>query len=53
MLPSTGCDTKYRPRPLLSLLSPSTARCGCGGIQGPLSKDCSFDFVCIPDNKRV
>ena len=26
---------------------------GCGGIQGPLFKDGSFDFVCIPDNKRV
>jgi hypothetical protein len=26
---------------------------GCGGIQGPLLKDGSFDFVCIPDNKRV
>jgi Nucleotide modification associated domain 3 len=25
----------------------------CGGIQGPLFKDGSFDFVCIPDNKRV
>lgn len=26
---------------------------GCGGIQGPLFKDGSFDFVCIPDYKRV
>jgi Nucleotide modification associated domain 3 len=26
---------------------------GCGGIQGPLFRDGSFDFVCIPDNKRV
>ena len=26
---------------------------GSGGIQGPLFKDGSFDFVCIPDNKRV
>jgi hypothetical protein len=26
---------------------------GCGGIQGPLFKDGSFDFVCIPDSKRV
>jgi hypothetical protein len=26
---------------------------GCGGIQGPLFKDGSFDFVCIPDKKRV
>lgn len=26
---------------------------GCGGIQGPLFKDESFDFVCIPDNNRV
>src|ERR1700733_7048632 len=26
---------------------------GCGGIQGPLFKDGTFDFVCIPDNKRV
>lgn len=26
---------------------------GCGGIQGPLFDDGSFDFVCIPDNKRV
>jgi len=26
---------------------------GCGGIQGPLFTDGSFDFVCIPDNKRV
>src|SRR5947209_9645852 len=26
---------------------------GCGGIQGPLFKDGSFDFVCIPDRKRV
>jgi len=26
---------------------------GCGGIQGPLFKDGSFDFVCIPDNKQV
>ena len=24
---------------------------GCGGIQGPLFEDGSFDFVCIPDNK--
>lgn len=26
---------------------------GCGGIQGPLFKDGSFDFVCIPDIKGV
>jgi len=26
---------------------------GCGGIQGPLFKDGSFDFVCIPDNHGV
>ena len=26
---------------------------GCGGIQGPLFKDGSFEFICIPDNKRV
>jgi hypothetical protein len=26
---------------------------GCGGIQGPLFKDGSFEFVCIPDNKQV
>jgi hypothetical protein len=26
---------------------------GCGGIQGPLFGDGSFEFVCIPDNKRV
>jgi hypothetical protein len=26
---------------------------GCGGIQGPLFSDGSFDFVCIPDNKGV
>src|SRR6266581_3599037 len=26
---------------------------GCGGIQGPLFEDGTFDFVCIPDNKRV
>lgn len=26
---------------------------GCGGIQGPLFKDGSFEFVCIPDNKGV
>ncbi len=26
---------------------------GCGGIQGPLFQDGSFEFVCIPDNKRV
>lgn len=26
---------------------------GCGGIQGPLFSDGSFEFVCIPDNKRI
>ena len=26
---------------------------GCGGMQGPIFKDGTFDFVCIPDNKRV
>ena len=26
---------------------------GSGGIQGPLFKDGSFEFICIPDNKRV
>ena len=26
---------------------------GSGGIQGPLFKDGTFDFVCIPDKKRV
>lgn len=26
---------------------------GCGGIQGPLFKDGTFEFVCIPDNNRV
>lgn len=26
---------------------------GYGGIQGPLFKDGSFDFVCIPDNQGV
>jgi hypothetical protein len=26
---------------------------GCGGIQGPLFDDGSFEFICIPDRKRV
>lgn len=26
---------------------------GCGGIQGPLFADGSFEFICIPDNKKV
>jgi hypothetical protein len=26
---------------------------GCGGIQGPLFEDGTFQFICIPDNKRV
>lgn len=26
---------------------------GCGGIQGPLFKDGSFEFICIPDKKRI
>jgi hypothetical protein len=26
---------------------------GCGGIQGPLFEDGTFEFVCIPDNKGV
>jgi hypothetical protein len=26
---------------------------GSGGIQGPLFKDGTFEFICIPDNKRV
>lgn len=26
---------------------------GCGGIQSPLFADGAFEFVCIPDNKRV
>lgn len=26
---------------------------GSGGIQGPLFKDGSFEFICIPDKKRV
>lgn len=26
---------------------------GCGGIQGPLFSDGTFEFVCIPDRKRV
>ena len=26
---------------------------GCGGIQSPLFADGSFEFVCIPDSKRV
>src|SRR5262245_49729486 len=26
---------------------------GCGGIQGPLFDDGSFEFVCISDNHRV
>ena len=26
---------------------------GCGGIQGPLFKDETFEFISIPDNKRV
>jgi hypothetical protein len=26
---------------------------GCGGIQGPLFEDGTFEFLCIPDNKRV
>ncbi len=26
---------------------------GCGGIQSPLFADGSFEFICIPDNKRV
>jgi hypothetical protein len=26
---------------------------GCGGIQGPLFRDGSFEFICIPDKKRV
>jgi hypothetical protein len=26
---------------------------GCGGIQGPLFQDGTFEFICIPDRKRV
>jgi hypothetical protein len=26
---------------------------GCGGIQGPLFEDGGFEFICIPDKKRV
>src|SRR5262245_16685840 len=26
---------------------------GCGGIQGPRFDDGTFEFICIPDNKRV
>ena len=26
---------------------------GCGGIQGPLFKDRTFEFICIPDGRRV
>jgi hypothetical protein len=26
---------------------------GCGGIQGPLFEDDTFEFICIPDQKRV
>jgi hypothetical protein len=26
---------------------------GCGGIQGPLFEDGTFEFICIPDRKRV
>lgn len=26
---------------------------GCGGIQGPLFEDGTFEFICIPDGKRV
>lgn len=26
---------------------------GSGGIQGPLFKDGSFEFICIPDKKSV
>jgi len=26
---------------------------GCGGIQGPLFSDGTFEFVCIPDKKKV
>jgi hypothetical protein len=26
---------------------------GCGGIQGPLFQDGGFEFICIPDKKRV
>src|SRR5262252_5431470 len=26
---------------------------GCGGIQGPLFEDGTFEFMCIPDKKRV
>src|SRR6202162_2038625 len=26
---------------------------GCGGIQGPLFDDGTFEFVCIPDRKQV
>src|SRR5881394_3424278 len=26
---------------------------GCGGIQGPLFADGTFEFVCIPDSKGV
>lgn len=26
---------------------------GCGGIQGPLFEDGTFEFMCIPDNKGV
>src|SRR5437868_12809621 len=26
---------------------------GCGGIQGPLFADGTFEFICIPDRKQV
>jgi hypothetical protein len=26
---------------------------GCGGIQGPLFDDGTFEFICIPDRKQV
>ena len=61
--PGTSCIalfvTSQKKKVTLSMMSKQVVLLrvgidsGSGGIQGPLFKDGTFDFVCIPDKKQV
>src|SRR5713101_5815908 len=52
-MPNPGKAKRVRPMTKRLVLLRVGIDSGSGGIQGPLFEDGSFEFICIPDRKRV
>jgi hypothetical protein len=52
-MPAQGTAKGVRPMTRQVVLLRVGIDAGCGGIQGPLFRDGTFEFICIPDRKGV